>query len=297
MPSKQDEMKDVKWHAIKQIEYLKCQAEVILCKSAKKHHRFTNFLTFHIVSYRVFSRPRCRCLWHLIRWASRRERLSRSKWTKSVLLDVKSKLKNTFSDVFSLAWHPFSWQFWTSIWRANKDVGSVFSSHRQFWTQHNSAWMEFYKMLRNLSFSIFAWSTSFQRITFSDLFYFSWFPVPGEQHLHEWLPIFKDLPYTEIHAKFQNWQLEHRIHTVVTVVCWNFVKYTCHLWEIWDIKREWGPSWAAATSAICFGLAHHFQSKSQQMFHHQVWPCISSSVWQVRTLSMWWSAIVLLSDI
>ena len=70
--------------------------------------------------------------------------------------------------------------------------------------------------------------------------------------------------------------------------------YTCHLWEIWDIKREWGPSWTAGTSAIPFGHSHHFY-KSQQMFHHQVWPCISSSVWQVRTLSMWWSAIVLLS--
>ena len=123
---------------------------------------------------------------------------------------------------------------------------------------------------------------SCQRVTLSNPIYFSW---TNDFRFSRICPTLRSMPSSKT----------GNLKSIEFIASWQsyvgtLSNYTCHLWEIW----EWGPSWTAVKSAIPFGHAHH-SYKSQQMFHHQVWPCISSSVWQVRTLSMWWSAIVLLS--
>ena len=129
----------------------------------------------------------------------------------------------------------------------------------------------------NLSSSNFA-GASCQRVTLSNPIYFSW---TNDFRFSRICPTLRSMPSSKT----------GNLKSIEFIASWQsyvgtLSNYTCHLWEIWDIKREWGPSWTAVTPAIPFGHADHFQSKSQQMFHHQVWPCISSSVWQVRTLSM-----------
>ena len=133
----------------------------------------------------------------------------------------------------------------------------------------------------NLSSSNFS-GASCQRVTLSNPIYFSW---TNDFRFSRICPTLRSMPSSKT----------GNLKSIEFIASWQsyvgtLSNYTCHLWEIW----EWGPSWTAVKSAIPFGHAHH-SYKSQQMFHHQVWPCISSSVWQVRTLSMWWSAIVLLS--
>ena len=247
----QNKMKLRMWNDVRQTEVwisqLSSWSFSIKCASLpnRKHmetqkpvHR-SSFV--HIVSCVILWGPTCRCLWHLIRLASRPvQRKSRSK-CRSLVVGHAVRLRIDVLTEWVLSEQVTSS---SSIQHPNTETRRIDKHrfHRLRSCHHHVPWVHLWRVLiihrcfLELSSGL---QSGGQTRTTSEVFsvQFEFFKfcrskLPAchfvKSHLFfldKWLPIFKDLPYTEIHAKFQNWQLEeHRIHSVVTVVCWNLVK-------------------------------------------------------------------------